>query len=287
MVVLVHLHKRIWKAHTSAPKYKLLSVTGFEPSIFSTFDRHHETMLLAPFITFVIQIPFSYQKTENFTIQKIWWACYFCQVERELYVKMQIFRGTFNRLIQESHATINEFHRINPAVLKSPEILGRPLLNAILTDRNPKLHLMYPSICLINKGILPHINYGKITSQRGECLEPTVLSLEVLAEKLNMTVTFGGLIATNEISLHNQVSISVFLLIPSMVKFLNPVLSEIFLLDNTKTGFRYCEPKTNPVYISIFAILGQPFDQITWICVVGSMIGIFYYFYWKTGLIVG
>ncbi len=257
----------------------LLSVRGFEPSIFAYYDSHHEAMLLAPFLTFVIQIPFRLQIIENFTIQKVWWACYICTVERQLYFDMKIFDGNLNLLIQQSYGEIKVCRKDRRTGLRTSQIL--PMLNAILTNRDDAIWFRPRIICFMNRGIEPHIYYGKYSNQRGGCLDPSVLSITILAEKLNMTASFGGLIGLKHISLHNQVSITVFNLGQTWLELLNPVTTQIFLLDNIKFGFRYCEPFTKPISVSIFAIFGDPFDKFTWIFVIGSLISIIYYFYWN------
>ncbi len=55
-------------------------------------------------------------------------------------------------------------------------------------------------------------------------------------------------------------------------------VSEVFLLDTLKTGFRYCEVKSKSTYTSFFEIFGRPFDQVTWVCISVSLFAIFIYF---------
>ncbi len=145
---------------------------------------------------------------------------------------------------------------------------------------------MGPRFYCGKNGILsqPHVHYGLIV--KTGCFDPMVLSINILADQINTTTTIGDTIPKEDIALYSHVYIRVFQLDSGTMQNANPIIPEILLLDNVKTGFRYCEPKTKPAYISVFAIFGQPFDVFTWLCIGTSMAGIAYYFNLKLGSIL-
>lgn len=239
-----------------------IAITGYTPSIFGTI-QHHEALFISPFVVLFGHVSFADDYT-GINSYKYWWACRFCKVDRGFYRNLGIFTGYLNASIMSSfleNSLIQKFPLSWNASPALPTISVEHYAGMERIRRRMRIRCEWST-----EELFKHQFTRKTLSFEYGCTGPGVTVINLLAEKINFTTTYGFITPAWR-NFYFQAYITITDMHPALLPEVHPNSNNILQWDIRKLGIYYCEEQSLTTYSSIFAILGEPFDWPTWICI--------------------
>lgn len=239
-------------------KMLILATSFFHPSIIDRYP-YHKTLYLCPGL--LIGMYFKPHPRAIYTLAGTWWPCHNCDIEYQLYIQAQFFKGRLHTYIPEPLTRMPKHLYYKPKLYINLVGGFYPIDNRVVCPGPYKA--LYRGFIRINKELL--------------CRSVAAASTSILAEVLNLTIVFGDYVSKNWTNIYSHATLYKMHYPVPEESFLQPEVNSYFLNDVLNYHFTYCEPQRRYLVQNFISIICGCFDTKIWICLAITVFAIYLY----------